>query len=1036
MLFTSQINTFDRRKPGSSKWTIFAVIIVVFFLLFLPLFIVLDANGREKGIVVDGQFKDWKGENFYKDSNKDCDNPSVNIIEYGIAEDKTKLSFYLKTKTEMHNNVVQILIDTDRNKETGYSIIGMGADFLIEINNKFNNDDSSKYYQFDNDRNKNDWNAWEEMFGISSKTNKNELEAQVWLDDLNIVKQQKILVYFHIFSTDIISKFYDDFSDAIISNEAGALIIDQDHIGNEILTDGSASLFLNLTMRALEEDITINSIVFKRIGTANDRDTRLVTMKSGNMEFFGKFKNGYLKFDMEYTLDNDDMKIFYIIIDIPKNIDSTNTIGMKIHSVETDVGAVTIPYTPNSFSYISDFDNDIIIDGGFKDWTKYVLNSDNNDNIDNNIDIREYKAIGEQINRTSFLTSFYLKVDKTMMEGTDIPTNRSFYEPSAETEKPDKIVDEYGKVLPEKEKELLPEITGEDKAFIFLDIDKNVNSGYLIEENTGAEYLIKIKGRYSEITTELYRLCKNNWVKVNDYKPLAECDETQLEVQLKMSLGNYTLHDGINIYFKMLNWKFEKDYSDNITKIKNSNLTMKTRADDDLIRETQVVKQREFFSTKSHAHSVCYADVDEDNDMEIVIGGWAYQSSSSRYKGQLSVWQWNGIDSLKMENIVNLSTTDTSRIYSIDVLDINNDNEIDIVVGGIVYNLDDFVFNGFLQIWNIESGSLTKNAEKVWGYSLIDDSTDTRVEIVELDDVDSDGTIEIITAGYVEDSSGLTHGQLGIWNYDGNINNEKLDNRNSDNKDTYYHSAYIGDIDKDNKKDIVIGGRVDRTVEYAQLRVLNWYNSVLSNKISSPIEWNNITDSDTGDSRVRSVCINDVDGNGKVDIITGGWGMDSSNNRNAQLIIWNYESSNLKWKAAKNWVGNTGNTEVTTNCVADYDKDGTKEILTGGYSNLSNMVNAQMGIFYWDGKNITNKTSFINWNEGGYTIIFSLAIGDVDGDGILEIITAGSADNTDSNSRGQQSIWSIPEFSSFVFPIIGMIGIFAIFRRKKYLEVN
>ena len=53
-----------------------------------------------------------------------------------------------------------------------------------------------------------------------------------------------------------------------------------------------------------------------------------------------------------------------------------------------------------------------------------------------------------------------------MMEGTDIPTNRSFYEPSAETEKPDKIVDEYGKVLPEKEKELLPEITGEDKAFI------------------------------------------------------------------------------------------------------------------------------------------------------------------------------------------------------------------------------------------------------------------------------------------------------------------------------------------------------------------------------------------------------------------------------------------------------------------------------------------------------------------------------------------------------------------------------------------
>lgn len=1024
MTYSSSIDMIKRKKTQKREWTVIATIIVVFLLFIVPIFVYFESNGKEKEIIIDGKFKDWKNEIIYDDKYRDCDYPSVDIIKYGISEDNTHLSFYLQTRTKMYNDVIQILIDTDRNRNTGYSIIGIGADYLIEIYGKTNKVISSKYYQFDNERSKNDWNAWEEMFEVSAKYKENEMEAQIWLDDLNILKEQKIYVYFHIFEPNGAKKFYEDYSDTVISNQAGAIIVEQQNIGAKILSHG-ISPFLKLKIKAVKEDIKINSITFERFGTAKDSEIRKIIIQSTDIkpskEVFGIFNNKKVRLNTNYKIFKDETKTFYVLLDIPENVYSNNTIGMRIYSIDVNKGAVTIHYSPNKFSYIFGVENKIVIDGGFEDWKKYVLNSDKNEEIDNNIDIREYKAIGKASNKNSILASFYLKVNGTMMAGTNIPTYKTFY-----GEKEEELI--WGEKDKQEiaEKEILPANTGEDKALIFLDIDKNASTGYNIDEMFGAEYMIRVKGRYSMLSTEFYGFFGNEMRKIDNNKPIAECDATQLELQIEISIDSFVLMKGINIYFKMLNWKAEEDYSDNMTTITKKNLTFKTRSDDGLIRETKVVKEKEFFKTKSHAHSVCLCDVDNDNDIEIITGGWAYQGSD--YKGQIGIWTWDGKNELKCENLVNLSTSSTSRIYSIYTKDLDGDNKKEIVTGGIVYNPENSVFNALLQIWNRDGKTLKKEDEKIWGLNLNDRKTESRIESIILDDVDSDGKIEIISVGYVDDGT-IKNGQLGIWNYSGNINNEKLINQNTDSKDTYFHCVNVGNIDKDDKKEIVIGGRVKKDVEKAQLRVLNWYDNKLT--IKGTAEWSNVTSSSNGDSRVRSVYIDDLNKDNRVEIVSGGWGKDNSNRKNAQLVIWNFEGSTLRWKSAINWVGDTGNTEITTVFVSDYDKDGKKEIITGGYSNKSNIVNAQIGIFTWNGENIENKTDLINWNEGGYTIIFSVIVGDVDRDGTIEIVTVGSADDANMESRGQQTIWSIPEFSEIVFPIFGIIAIFAIFKKKK-----
>ena len=80
---------------------------------------------------------------------------------------------------------------------------------------------------------------------------------------------------------------------------------------------------------------------------------------------------------------------------------------------------------------------------------------------------------------------------------------------------------------------------------------------------------------------------------------------------------------------------------------------------------------------------------------------------------------------------------------------------------------------------------------------------------------------------------------------------------------------------------------------------------------------------------VNSVTLGDEDGGGQIEVITGGDFNDGARNV-AQLIEWS--GSNLAVDRLNSWFW-TGNTVVNSVGLGDVDTNGLAEVVTGGYYN-------------------------------------------------------------------------------------------------------
>jgi hypothetical protein len=103
----------------------------------------------------------------------------------------------------------------------------------------------------------------------------------------------------------------------------------------------------------------------------------------------------------------------------------------------------------------------------------------------------------------------------------------------------------------------------------------------------------------------------------------------------------------------------------------------------------------------------------------------------------------------------------------------------------------------------------------------------------------------------------------------------------------------------------------------------------------------------------------------------------------ALLHVWNGSTLGVERAVAWFWGGDT---VVTSLAVGDVDGDGQGEIVTGGYYFDGVRTVAQLHV--WNGATLAVK-KVQTWYWGGNTTIQSLAIGDVDGDGQKEIVTGG-----------------------------------------------
>jgi hypothetical protein len=343
--------------------------------------------------------------------------------------------------------------------------------------------------------------------------------------------------------------------------------------------------------------------------------------------------------------------------------------------------------------------------------------------------------------------------------------------------------------------------------------------------------------------------------------------------------------------------------------------------------------------------------------------------------------------------------------HNLFLTNIDDDAAIEIGTGGYSYCL---ASNGSttsreapLKIWNWNGQNITLETEHNWPGNI---------NCVYDADVDNDGKIELLTSGNVINDSG-TYPSLRAWSYDG-----KSLTLMSSVEGVGTSAISAGDVNSDGKPEIITIGRFNSTSQYGA-KLFVWKLEENRFALLDSAEWcvSNVTS-------VTSLFADDLNGDGRVEIVTSGYAYDLTNS-SGQLRVWQYGDeglilrSNVEWRLVEGGYGRTiaggvqGNTVVNNVKVGEVDSDGIPEIVTGGFAYDGENVSAQLRIWSWNGEELLLEKSE-EWATDFLTEIKCVSLGDVDGDSRLEIMTSGGvgeessfANETAHPNLAQLRVW-------------------------------
>jgi hypothetical protein len=354
-----------------------------------------------------------------------------------------------------------------------------------------------------------------------------------------------------------------------------------------------------------------------------------------------------------------------------------------------------------------------------------------------------------------------------------------------------------------------------------------------------------------------------------------------------------------------------------------------------------------------------------------------------------------------------------SQVNDVAAGDIDGDNIIEIITVGHYYNSTTTDSEGEANLWNWNGTHLTlEHATRV---SLSWD--DTQFNAVAIGNVDDKSDVEVVIAGsgrFLFPLGGSppkfayqVQGLLVAYSWNGSAMNQKAFTYwpNDERFEAKAFDVAIGDVDQDGVVEIVTVGYQNTTSPEMGFKgqLCIWNITGSDFMLEQSLEW------PVGmPTEWHGIAIADVDNDDKIEITVVGYTNDTRLNQyDAMLAIFSWNGTTLEWEKSHLWY-TFGETYVNSVVIGDIDNDGVLEIITGGrHWDSTSSLNAQLRIWSWDGDNLSLETSR-EWGTGSifsYSSVDTIALGDIDNDGSTEIVTGGY-DGAFLSSIGQLRVWS------------------------------
>ena len=419
-------------------------------------------------------------------------------------------------------------------------------------------------------------------------------------------------------------------------------------------------------------------------------------------------------------------------------------------------------------------------------------------------------------------------------------------------------------------------------------------------------------------------------------------------------------------------------------------------------------------------HNFFVGDVDSDGVIELITGGFMYHMENGTRitsEAPLRIWNWNG-ENFTCEKSHNWA----GSIRSIYAGDSDSDGLNEIITGERITNSTGS-YNS-LRVWSYDGEALVLKGSHE-GISI---------SSIFINDLDKDGAPEILTVGRVSnDVQSSAQLCVWQWDGDRLDLKKSVEWCAMNEAYAYSVYAYDLNNDGETEI-ITGGYDNDLTNSSGQLRIWHWDGEELlleANEEWRMVEGVygvTISGSPMGNTLVNNLKVADVDDDDTPEIVTGGFAYDGEN-VTAQLRIWNWTGDTLNLENSQEWV-TEDITEVKAIALNDVDGDGHMDIVTsgitavyGGFSDVDTIPEtAQLRVWNWNGEELALKHSE-DWQVGEGVVAWNVATGDVDKDGTVEIVTVGCM-YVSALCDPDLRIWSIArESSSVPYPLLAALGI-------------